>query len=112
MHTSIYASSTDGLYLLGRGAVNIVVEILSAVGILTAVWGYFMVLVQASKVDGKNGLWLLGSVFLPPIFLLFVGLHWTESKSGFFIFLLGTAIAMIGLFVFDPEAQLPRPLGN
>ena len=67
MHTSIYAGSTDGLYLLGRGVVNIIGEILSAVGILTGVWGYFMVLVQASKVDGKNGLWLLGSVFLPPI---------------------------------------------
>lgn len=68
--------------------------ILVGLGVLTAGVGGIMTLVAAFR---QNVWWGLGCIFLGPVQLIFLILHWAEAKKGFFVSLAGTAVILAGL---------------
>lgn len=75
---------------------------LLVIGLVVGIVGSLMVVAVAFR---QSLLWGLGSLFLAPVWLIFIVLHWEESKRGFFISLAGTAILFLGVF-FLPTADL------
>lgn len=68
--------------------------LLLGLGVLIVCIGGIMTLVAAFR---QNVWWGLGCLFLAPVNLIFLILHWAEAKRGFFVSLAGTAIIAVGL---------------
>ena len=62
-------------------------------GALASFVGSIMVLVKAFQ---ESILWGLGALFIPFVILVFIILHWYEAKQGFLVFLVGSAVMMLG----------------
>ncbi len=64
-------------------------EILSYIGILVLIIGAIGLLVAAFK---ESLLWGFGCLFISPVSIVFLIMHWSEAKNPFFIQLAGLAI--------------------
>ena len=82
--------SAIGLVLAGIG------------GIVMFVFGVIL-LVKAFQ---TSVLWGLGYVFVPFVSLIFVVLHWQETKKPFLYLLAGSAIMGVGLVLGMPATEL------
>jgi hypothetical protein len=51
-------------------------------------------------------LWGLGYIFVPFVSLIFVVLHWQETKKPFLYLLAGSAIMVVGLVLGGSAAQM------
>jgi hypothetical protein len=82
--------SAIGLVLAGIG------------GIVMFVFGVIL-LVKAFQ---TSVLWGLGYIFVPFVSLIFVVLHWQETKKPFLYLLAGSAIMVVGLVLGGSAAQM------
>lgn len=64
-----------------------------AVGTVIALYGTIMLLIEAFR---THILWLLGSIFVPFVSLIFAIMHWDRAGRPFLISLAGGAIAGLG----------------
>lgn len=67
--------------------------IISAIGSLVFIAGAVMILFAAFH---EHILWGLAVIFIAPAALVFIVLHWPESKKGTIYCLAATAIVLIG----------------
>ena len=51
-------------------------------------------------------LWGLGYLFVPFLSLVFVVMHWQETKKPFLYLLAGSAVMVVGLVLGMPAAEL------
>ncbi len=75
-------------------------------GIGLMLMGGLMVLFAAFR---ESILWGLGSIVIPLVMLFFVATHWSESKRGFLIQLMGVALFVIGR-IMAPGAAVEQSL--
>ena len=68
--------------------------VLMLVGIVVAAIGGIMILIQAFR---TSVLWGLGTLFVPLVGLIFVFMHWQETKKAFLINVIGTAVMILGI---------------
>ena len=76
--------------------------ILMGVGGIAALVGGIMVLIKAFQ---TSVIWGLGSLLIGPVMLIFVIMHWEESKKGFCISLVGSLVAFGGMFIAGSGAE-------
>jgi hypothetical protein len=68
--------------------------ILCVIGGIVMLVGGIMMLIEAFK---EHVLWGLGWIFVPFVAIVFLIMHWDKAKKGFFIWLPGMVIYLIGL---------------
>ena len=71
-------------------------------GIVMMVFGVIL-LVKAFQ---TSVLWGLGYIFVPFVSLVFVALHWQETKKPFLYLLAGSAVMVVGLALGMPASQM------
>lgn len=71
-------------------------------GIVMLVFGVIL-LVKAFQ---TSVLWGLGYVFVPFVSLVFVIMHWQETKKPFLYLLAGSAVMVVGLVLGMPAAEM------
>lgn len=76
------------------------------VGLLLVLIGALAFLLAAFREDL---LWGLGVLFVPPLGLVFLIVHWPVAKHGFFLKLWGIALVVLGVLVAGNG--LPWPIG-
>lgn len=64
------------------------------IGALIALVGWVMILIEAFK---ESVLWGLGSLFIGIVGLIFVIMHFEQTKKGLFIYLGGAVLIGIGI---------------
>jgi hypothetical protein len=83
---------------------------MSAIGLVLAGIGGIVMLVFGVillvKAFQTSVLWGLGYVFVPFVSLIFVVLHWQETKKPFLYLLAGSAIMVVGLVLGMPAAEM------
>jgi uncharacterized membrane protein len=67
-------------------------EIITYIGIIISVIGAIGFLVAAFR---ESILWGLGCLFISPVSLVFLILHWSEAKNPFFLQLVGIALIIL-----------------
>ena len=77
-------------------------EIVMFLGMAIAFVGNVMILIAAFR---DSILWGLGSLCVPLVSLIFVITHWSETRKGFFILLVGAILAGIGAAASQPPPQ-------
>jgi hypothetical protein len=73
-----------------------IASILLFLGWLVSIVGGIMLLVVAFK---ESILWGLGCIFIPFVALIFIVMHWEQSKKPFFIELAGAVLVIIGIIL-------------
>jgi hypothetical protein len=73
-----------------------IASILLLLGWLVSIVGGIMLLVVAFK---ESILWGLGCIFIPFVALIFIVMHWEQSKKPFFIELAGAVLVIIGIIL-------------
>mgnify|MGYP003376251988 CR=1 FL=1 len=76
------------------------------VGLLLVLIGALMFLVAAFR---EGLLWGLGVLFVPPLPLVFLIVHWSKARDAFFLKLWGIALLVLGVVVAGND--LPWPIG-
>ena len=76
------------------------------VGLLLMLAGALSFLLAAFR---EGLLWGLGVLFVPPLALVFLIVHWQVAKRGFFLKLYGIGLVVVGALIADNG--LPWPLG-
>ena len=83
---------------------------MSAIGLVLAGIGGIVMLVFGVillvKAFQTSVLWGLGYIFVPFVSLVFVILHWQETKKPFLYLLAGSAVMAVGLVLGMPAAEL------
>ena len=73
---------------------------MAMIGSIVAFIGFIIMLIFGIQIlivaFKKSLLWGLGSLFIPFVGLVFVFMHWAETKSPFFRFLIGFAVSVVG----------------
>ena len=86
---------------------------LTLVGAALVLVGLVLVLIGALSflfaAFRESLLWGLGVLFIPPLALVFLIVHWRVAKHGFFIKLWGLALLVLGSGL--SHTALPWPLG-
>lgn len=75
-------------------------------GLLLVLLGVLSFLFAAFR---EGLLWGLGVLFVPPLALVFLIVHWRAAKHGFFLKLWGVGLIVVGALVAG--TGLPWPLG-
>ena len=73
---------------------------LAMIGVVLIVIGGLLILWSAFK---ESFLWGLGCIVIPLVALYFVATHWSETKGGFLIQLLGWAIFLVSVMLAPQE---------
>ena len=73
-----------------------IASILLLLGWLVSIIGGIMLLIVAFK---ESILWGLGCIFIPFVALIFIVMHWEQSKKPFFIELAGAVLVIIGIIL-------------
>ncbi len=76
------------------------------VGLLLVLFGALSFLFAAFR---EGVLWGLGVLFLPPLALVFLVVHWRHAKPGFVLKLWGLGILLAGILLAGNG--LPWPIG-
>lgn len=76
--------------------------ILSILGIVIALVGGIWLLVKAFQ---TSILWGLGCLFLAPVQLVFIIMHWGEAKKPFLIYLAGIILMVLGAVLGAPALE-------
>jgi hypothetical protein len=82
------------------GAIGLVLSVIGGIAVL--VFGVIL-LVKAFQ---TSVLWGLGYIFVPFVSLIFVILHWQETKKPFLYLLAGSAIMVVGLVLGMPAGEM------
>jgi len=82
------------------GAIGLVLSVIGGIAVL--VFGVIL-LVKAFQ---TSVLWGLGYIFVPFVSLIFVIMHWQETKKPFLYLLAGSAIMVVGLVLGMPAAEM------
>jgi hypothetical protein len=75
-------------------------------GLLAVLVGTIVFVIAAFR---ESLLWGLGVVFVPPLWLVFLIVHWRAAKPALVIELWGLAFFMLGVFLAGND--LPWPIG-
>ena len=73
---------------------NMITMIITLIGLLVFIVGGVVLFLQAFN---KSIAWGLACFFINPVCLLFIALHWDETKGTFFIQVIGFSVLLIGL---------------
>lgn len=76
------------------------------IGALIMLGGGIMILIEAFK---TSVMWGIGSLLCGIVTLVFVFTHWPQAKKGFFIWLLGLPIYIIGFVLGGAAAFMQQP---
>src|SRR5438046_1572795 len=69
--------------------------IIVIIGYIVAIVGMIMILIQAFQ---ESVIWGIGCLLVPFVALIFVAMHWEETKKGFLLQLAGVALIVVGVF--------------
>ena len=82
------------------GAIGLVLSVIGGIAVL--VFGVIL-LVKAFQ---TSVLWGLGYIFVPFVSIVFVILHWQETKKPFLYLLAGSAIMVVGFVLGMPAGEM------
>lgn len=74
--------------------------VLLILGLILAVIGHIGILIEAFK---EGIAWGLGTLLVPIVALIFVVLHWQETKKPFLLSLAGNVIWILGSVMMKPN---------
>ena len=77
------------------------------IGALIVCIGGIMLLVKAFQ---TSPIWGLGSLFVPPVAIIFVFMHWQEAKKPFLINVAGAAVVIVGIIMTSTSESGPTIL--
>lgn len=78
---------------------------LSMLGLVIALVGVVWLLVITFK---TSVLWGLGSLFIPIVSLVFVAMHWDETKRPFLIQVVGVVLMVAGAMMAPGQPVVPQ----
>jgi hypothetical protein len=70
------------------------------IGVIVALGGHIGIVLEAFK---EGILWGLGCLLLPIVTLIFVVLHWSETKKPFLFAVLGNILCIAGSVLMKPN---------